>query len=54
MHWCVGLDDYKREEKVAPAIEVEADHRSGGKKNVTNPLGILSGNSYPVTVRTYF
>jgi membrane associated rhomboid family serine protease len=44
MHWCVGLDDYKREEKVAPAIEVEADHRSGGKKNVTNPPGILSGN----------
>ena len=44
MHWCVGLDDYKREEKVAPVIEVEAEHRSGGKKNVTNPLGILSGN----------
>lgn len=43
-HWCVGLDDYKREEKLTPAIEVEADHRSGGKKDVTNPIGILSGN----------
>jgi len=44
MHWCVGLEDYKREEKVAPAIEVDADPRSDGEKNVTNPLGILSGN----------
>lgn len=44
MHWCVGLEDYKREEKVAPAIEVEADPGSGEKKNVTNPPGILSGN----------
>jgi membrane associated rhomboid family serine protease len=44
MHWCVGLEDYKSEERRKPFIEVKSDRRSRGKKGVTNPLGILSGN----------
>jgi membrane associated rhomboid family serine protease len=44
MHWCVGLEDYKSEERRAPSIDVKLDRRSRGKKGVTNPLGILSGN----------
>jgi membrane associated rhomboid family serine protease len=44
MHWCVGLEDNRREETEVPAIELEADHRSRGKKEVTNPLGLLSSN----------